>query len=672
MKLTFFPKDFKIISKGEKNIDKSIYFIKNGSVSCKLNEKEIRILTENNFFGHVSILLKCERTLDVFAKENCQCFEIKESDLIKIIGNDFREIILFSIFEKSLLNNNYFYEIVNENNLQILFKKFRLFSYKKNEKINEKINEKKLKLKRIIIIIEGNFLNSKSMKIKKKNGEILGEETLKNNLDIPNDLIAFPDTLTLEANLDEIINDLDKEFQENFQNFLKKIQFLMKIPIFKEIPENKLKSIANSIKKETFQKNQIIIKQNDFAQKFYIIFKGTCEVFKNNKKIREIEKNSFFGEISLLKNIKRTATVTAKTNVTLISLEKKEFLQISTEKSLQLKLLKQMNLQDDSIEINDLFFIKHLGSGKFGSVSLVHNNTFFYAIKCLLKQNANNNKRFAEYLKNERKIMFNLDHPFIIKIVKTFKNDFCVFLLLEFVNGISLNSLKNQISNIEEILFYISSVLLAIDYIHKKRIIHRDIKPNNIMISKNGYVKIIDFGTSKVIDDYTCSLLGTPHYIAPEILIGKGYSFSCDFWAIGIMTYEIYYKKFPFGNNASDVFDVYNDVINNEIKFEDDDSDFNDFVRGLLQKEPEKRLCSLKKIKKMKIFEDFDWNGLFNKEIQAPFLPEKFNLSNVNFNDFNVNYEDLILSEINQENCNEINNINNYYCNDNSNWDEEF
>jgi cGMP-dependent protein kinase len=336
-----------------------------------------------------------------------------------------------------------------------------------------------------------------------------------------------------------------------------------------------------------------------------------------------------------------------------------------------------MNLQDDSIEINDLYFIKHLGSGKFGSVSLVHNNTFFYAIKCLLKQNANNNKRFAEYLINERKIMFNLDHPFIIKISKTFKNDFCVFLLLEFVNGISLNSLKNRIKNIFDILFYIASVLLAIDYIHKKRIIHRDIKPNNIMISKNGYVKLIDFGTSKFVDDYTCSLLGTPHYIAPEILAGKGYSFSCDFWSIGIMCYEIYYKKFPFGNNAKDAIDVYNDVIYGKFKFEsdfdEDESDFKELIKVLLEKEPEKRFCSLKKIKKLKIFEDFDWNGLLNKEIKAPFLPEIVNLSNINFNDFNVNYEDLILSEINNEN---IENNNCYYnncCyNENSNWDEEF
>ena len=690
MKLIIFPKNYKIISKGEKNNNKSIYFIKNGSVSCKLKEKEIKILNENNFFGHVSILLKCERTLDVFAKENCQCFEIKESDLINIIGNDFTEIILYSIFEDILLNNNYFYEIVNENNLQILFKKFHLFFYKKNEKINEKIEEKKLKLKRIIIIIEGNFLNSNSLKVKKKSGEILGEETLKNNLEIPNDLIAFPDTLTLEANLDEIINDLDEDFKENFQNFLKKISFLMKIPIFKQIPENKIKSIANSIKKENFQKNQIIIQENQPGQKFYVIFKGTCEVYKNNKKIRELEKNSFFGEISLLKNVPRTATVVAKTNVALISLEKEQFLQISNEKSLKLKLLKQINLQDDSIELNDLYFIEHLGSGKFGSVSLVHNNTFIYAIKAQIKQNANVNKRFAEYLINERKIMFNLDHPFIIKIVKSLKNEFCVFFLLEFINGISLNSLLYRKVPIKltifDIIFYIASVLLATDYIHKKRIVHRDIKPTNIMISKTGFVKLIDFGTSKFINDYTCSLLGTPHYIAPEILAGKGYSFSCDFWSIGILTYEIYYKKFPFGNYAKDAMDVYNEIIYcDQVNFEQvNNEDFafvsmlQDFIKGLLEKEPEKRLCSLKKIKKLRIFEDFDWNKLLNKEIKPPFIPEIINLKDLNLLEFNICYENLILTEIKHEICHEINNNinfnfnNHYYCNENSNWDEEF
>jgi cGMP-dependent protein kinase len=81
------------------------------------------------------------------------------------------------------------------------------------------------------------------------------------------------------------------------------------------------------------------------------------------------------------------------------------------------------------------------------------------------------------------------------------------------------------------------------------------------MIDHNGYIKLIDFGTSKVITDFTSTIVGTPHYIAPEILTGKGYSLSVDIWSMGICMYEIFYGMFPFGDNATDLLEVYKDIL---------------------------------------------------------------------------------------------------------------
>jgi cGMP-dependent protein kinase len=120
---------------------------------------------------------------------------------------------------------------------------------------------------------------------------------------------------------------------------------------------------------------------------------------------------------------------------------------------------------------------------------------------------------------------------------------------------------RKYLRNSYETKFYISSLLIIIDYLHKKNIAHRDLKPSNIMIDKTGYLKMIDFGTSKCVTDFMQTIIGTPHYIAPEILVGKGYSLSSDFWSLGICMYEIYYGCYPFGNNATDILEVYKEVL---------------------------------------------------------------------------------------------------------------
>jgi cGMP-dependent protein kinase len=95
--------------------------------------------------------------------------------------------------------------------------------------------------------------------------------------------------------------------------------------------------------------------------------------------------------------------------------------------------------------------------------------------------------------------------------------------------------------------------------------VHRDLKPENVMIDEMGYPKLIDFGTAKVVEGRTFTIVGTPHYMAPEVISGKGYRLAADIWSIGIMLYEFMCGGVPFGDELEDSFKVYESVLTSKI-----------------------------------------------------------------------------------------------------------
>ena len=637
-----------IITKGSK--DKSIFLIKSGSVSVLYKGKECKVLGTNSYVGIISVFTKSKRTLDVVTKERTVVYEINSEDLYEIIGENYLEILLFSIFKEYVNMNTVLNELINETNINNVFKQFKLKSYMKNESITT-YNKN---LKRVIFILEGSFIHVSSSSNEQqqyKAGSIIGEETLTNNIDIPSDLKAFPDCMTLEANLNDISDLLGEEFRATTINLLTKVLKMQKIKFFSLIPENTLKRLSNYITKEKFTTNQRIIEQGStMLDKVYLLSKGNVRIIINKKPIRELEKYALFGEYALMNNIQhRTATVLALSSVTCYVVKKDDFIEIIKDRNIYTYIMYLISIRDNSIQINELKYMNSLGKGKFGTVSLVHNNKNIYAIKVVSKKDANVRKRFAQYLQTERKVLLCLDHPFVVKMIKSFKNAFCVYFLLEYVNGVSLRDLiflNKKVFNTNDIKFYIASLCLVLDYIHKKKICHRDIKPANIMVDSTGYIKLIDFGTSIIMKNYTNTIIGTPSYIAPEVLNGKGYSFSCDYWSVGICMFELFYKKLPFGTECSDIMEVYNDIMYSEYKFPFVNEMFkslNELISMLLQKQVGKRVCSLSKIKKMEIFDGFLWENLIEMKMNVPVLPEVFDVGRYRLENYNVGYENEIM-----------------------------
>jgi len=289
------------------------------------------------------------------------------------------------------------------------------------------------------------------------------------------------------------------EFEEKkFVSVISRINDLKKMMIFKNLSYYRLFEICKKMGKRKYKEGEIIIQENLPGERLYLIKRGRVQIKKNNKLIRELEDGSLFGEKALLLNINHSATVIALGEVSIYTLSKEDFF-IFFDKKMQEFIINKMALQDNNnIQLEDLYYVKSLGEGKFGSVSLVHNTKNLYAIKAVLRKIADRRKVLIKYFQKERRILLSLDHPFIIKLVKTLKGNNHIFFLMEYVNGIVLSRYiddysgdSTKLRNKYATQFFIANLLITIDYLNKKKIAHRDIKPDNIMISDNVIIQLL-------------------------------------------------------------------------------------------------------------------------------------------------------------------------------------
>ena len=624
LKIKNLQKDHCILKANEKS--SIIYFIKEGLIQFVDDEgKCIKTLTSGDNFGEKEILMDIKKNYNIITITDCFCYSISIRSLKKIFGNQFRNFIFYN-FMKSAFDCSKLFQNMSIFYIGKIFKFFNIINLDKDN-VAFPIGHKKSS--KFVIIIYGNLINSKSGEIMGRPLDILFEEELLSLNDDKITYALFPsnDVLFFEGDTKEILkylkcNTFDEVLNKNliFEN-------LSKIILFKSFSQLKLYKLIDLINIEKYKDGEEIIKEGQIGEKFYIVKTGQVEVFRKNVYLRTLNSMEYFGERALLTNEVRSATVIAKNNVELYCLDKESF-----NMNLSDMMINYLNislfLHDETVSLNDLLYIKSIGEGNYGSVSLVMNEKtkFPYAIKAINKNHINVEK-LHENIQLEKNILLKIDHPFIVKLVKCLKDEKNIYFLMEYLKGKELFDVIREIGllNKEQTNFFIASMMVAVNYLHERKIIYRDIKPENIIVEKNGYIKLIDFGTAKEIEDRTKTIIGTPHYMAPEIIMGGGYSFQVDYWSISICMYEFMCGGVPFGEKEEDPMVIYFAIINNHLSFPHKyislSKEFKSIMKKMLDKNPTYRLTNFYSIKSHAWFKDFKWDELINLNLKAPYLP---------------------------------------------------
>ena len=257
------------------------------------------------------------------------------------------------------------------------------------------------------------------------------------------------------------------------------------------------------------------------------------------------------------------------------------------------------------------------------------------------------------HTKTERLLLEKLNHPFIAKLKFAFQDEKKLYLVTEFMQGGELyfHLKRNLYFKEKAVKFYMSQVLLAIEYLHKNGYIYRDLKPENILLDRDGNIKLTDFGLSKMLlneNNTTNTICGTKEYVAPEIIKGKPYNKSVDWFSFGIMLYEMICGNFPF-NLKNRVIDesIYQTKIDYPEKMS---QEAKHTIEKLLEIEPEKRLGynSEEEIKKSEFFKEIDFDKVYNKEYKPPFKPKlmgelDLKYFDINFTEENIDSEDSLI-----------------------------
>ena len=562
----------------------------------KEKEKEIEI--ENRQLNNNPDKININNSMNIYINNNLTNEEKK---------NKTKSIVKFSSSTvKDKLNNTNLYHSINNGYMNLDNNKIN------NINIQERIN---ITHKRINL-----SSNKETKRVNKSFSKIHRETKTLNNL---NNVSQKPKSKFCENNSkNKKLLDSIEISNNNIVNLNKTDQNIKSIPkkeklIIKKCVSNNIKNISN-LKLETTEK---ILTNN--------------KVRMNSKKINKLKKEKNNKDNSLINNcnISKISCKQQKKNILLDPINKSNIIDKTLVDNIHAKL-NLNSIEEEKITPSSFVCLAQLGKGSFGEVYLVKkiNTNEQYAMKVLRKERIIG-QNLLKYAVAERNVLSLSHHPFIVKLYFAFQTSTKLFLILEYCpNGdLAKHLIFEKRFSEQRAKFYTCEVLLALEDLHKRDIIFRDLKPDNVVLDTEGHCKLTDFGLSKEgvnENQYAQSFCGSIAYLAPEMLKKKGHGKAVDWYLLGVLFYEMLVGITPYFTMRKE--DIFHNIEYGELNIPDFVSnEAAGLLRGLLERDPNKRLGSgtkdAQEIKEHPYFKDVNWDDIYNKKLKPPIFMNYMN-----------------------------------------------
>lgn len=495
--------------------------------------------------------------------------------------------------------------------------------------------------------------------IKKRTGDAFGELAL---------LYDSPRSATIAASHDSILwvllrTDLKKALRLNNNSRISSYsQMLLKIPCLQTVAdESNMDIIAHIIEESSFTDSEEVCVEGQDNGLLCIMYQGEANIQKGGDIIGQMKPGDWVGEESLVKDSAADCTVTVTSAEAQVLFLDHAGLQLAQKAISKLQASDTRNMDKDFIaseilkqkmtmttggdtslgkdgegsEKNDLLprlvHVGALGEGSFGLVVLMKDERAgkTYAVKGLLKDRIKE-EQLEESVANEYQINVMMENDFVTRLYGSWHDEQYMYLVLEPMMGgelFDIYSDRDLFGDLAHSKFYLSCIVLALAYMHSKKIIYRDLKLENCLMDSNGYVKLADMGIAKIVLGKTYTVVGTADYLAPETLKQTGHNRAVDWWACGVLMFVMCAGRSPF--DAPEVTQIYKNIIKgfSKVKFpESCPSDLIDIIKSLCRKQPEDRVTMQKggvdNLKQMPFFIGLDWDEVAARAAKPPFLPE--------------------------------------------------